>query len=459
MSPSVTRSRNLPRSASYAQGMRWALVAVATLGVVPSAWANSRFPSTDQLVVNPQTPSHMVVRATFGMIATEDAGQSWGYVCEAGIGYADYEPAIAITPTGTVIAALNDGVAVSSEGMCGWDKAAEIGNANVVDVSVSRSEPNVSVAIAHDVLAQESRYYESRDDGQSYQVVGSVLPQNIEALTVDVAPSDPNRLYVSGLIGSGDAATGVLARSDDRGETWTVYDAPDTDEVYAPFIAAVHPTDPDTVYVRLDGGPGRLYLTDDGGETLTPIWEAPIGNLLGFALSPDGSEILVGNDFDGVFRANAEIGAFERVSDLPIRCLQWAETGVYACVNSVIYNHGFIVARSDDKGVTFDPLLELACVRPLTCAEETRAGFFCRTDFDELGPRIDADTCGGGAAGGSGGQGGAGGAGGASLTEPPQVGGGCAGCVLSADDKTETSPWPLWLAGLVVALRRTARRR
>lgn len=391
-------------------------------------------------MVDPGNPDHIVVRATFGLLVSQNRGEDWGYVCEQAVPYADYDPAIAVTPSGTTIVGLRDGLAFSSAGGCDWELAADIGSANVVDVSVSRAEPQTSVAIVWDVLAGESRYYESHDDGRSFQAVGSAL--SFEALTLDVAPSDPNRIYVSGLRREGGNARGVLARSDDRGQTWVEFAVPDSDDVFAPYIAAVHPTDASTIYVRTSGGPGRLYRSRGGGGRLELIWEADIGNLLGFALAPDGSQVAVGTEFDGMFVADADELSFEKRSTLPIRCLHWVESGFYACVNSVLYGDGFIVARADEAISTLSPLLELACVRPLECSDDSRAGFFCRTVFDELAPRIDADTCGG-----------AGGSGGAEPPPPPPpkpaAGGGCDGCSMNGTG----SPW-LFVFGLLMLLRR-----
>ncbi|MDP6539075.1 MAG: PDZ domain-containing protein [Planctomycetota bacterium] len=107
--------------------------------------------------------------------------------------------------------------------------------------------------------------YEHRFDDQDSVSIGALA----------VAPSDPTTLW----IGTGESnprnsvsyGDGVY-RSTDRGETWTHMGLEESFQVGA---IAIHPTDPDTVFVgalgRLYGpNPERgLYKTTDGGET----WE------------------------------------------------------------------------------------------------------------------------------------------------------------------------------------------
>jgi hypothetical protein len=161
----------------------------------------------------------------------------------------------------------------------------------------------------------------------------------------------------------------------------------------------------------------------------------------------------VGTEFDGLWHARADELVFEQVSTLPIRCLAWVDDGLYACVNSLLYGDGFIVGRSTDSGSTITPLLTLACVRPLECPDDSRAGFYCPAAFEELGPRIDADTCDGAGGAGGGGEGG----GGASLEpEPPRASGGCAACVIQPTRDSQAMTFALWLAALAF-VRRTGR--
>src|SRR5260370_4280248 len=68
----------------------------------------------------------------------------------------------------------------------------------------------------------------------------------------------------------------------------------------AAFVSAVDPTNPDRLYIRIgDISVDRLLVSDDGAATFRTAYQG-LGNLLGFALSSDGSKVFVGGPADGV---------------------------------------------------------------------------------------------------------------------------------------------------------------
>src|SRR6185312_13424792 len=126
------------------------------------------------------------------------------------------------------------------------------------------------------------------DSGHTWAQAGVNLPPQFLGLTVDTAPSNPQRVYISGRNGP-PSYPGVIARSDDRGATWQMLSIPGADSTHLPYIGAVDPQNPDIVYVRLDADPSdSLLVSKDGGVTWTTAYTAT-GKLTGFALSPDGT--------------------------------------------------------------------------------------------------------------------------------------------------------------------------
>ena len=75
------------------------------------------------------------------------------------------------------------------------------------------------------------------------------LPDDLEVLTVDTAPSDPGRVYVSGISVSS-SQNGIVERSDDRGAHWSRPSIADPPPGSLPFIPAVHPLPAHTVDAR-----------------------------------------------------------------------------------------------------------------------------------------------------------------------------------------------------------------
>lgn len=385
---------------------RSSLFGAAILLVAGSAHANGSFPTAGQLVVDPADPTHLVLRTTFGMVTSHDAGAGWGWVCESSAGYVNEEPGIAVAGDGAILAGVEGGMSLANAGACDWGFAPGI-DPLVKDVSVQRDDPAVAVAVTTDV-AGVTRLWESIDHGQSWSQAGVDLP-GFQATTLDAAPSDPMRVYIAGL----DAMSKpVLARTDNRGQSWEVTPIVTSAAGAIPYLSAVDPLDPDLVYVRADADPGLLLVSNDGGAR----WSEPFtgtGPMRGFALSPDGQTLLL-SDILGVYRAPTSTLAFTQVSDVFVTCLTWAAAGVYACSNE--YVEAFFVGFSGDEGASFSPLLHMFCISgPLACGADTTVGANCPGEWPAISMQIDTDKCVSEGTGGTGpGSGGAGGTGGAS---------------------------------------------
>jgi len=186
--------------------------------------------------------------------------------------------------------------------------------------------------------------------------------------TVDLAPSNPLRVYVSGSRGIAEARKGFILTSDDGGLTFRESTValvwPDE---YAPYIAGVHPTNPDILYLRTSGpagAPARLLLSTDAGTTFTEILKFT-GPMEGFALNTDGTEVWAGGTADRLHHARTVDHKFSRISDVQVQCLTWGGTELWLCSNEIT---GYIAGRSADLGKTFTPLLKFKDIRgPIKC--------------------------------------------------------------------------------------------
>ena len=185
-----------------------AAVAAYSLATPSLSFANGRFPLADQVVVDPLDPSHLVLRTTYGILSSSDAGGSWGWMCEAGIGYGGtQDPAIGVLGDGTVLAGIFEGLSVTHDRGCSWAFAAEpLKGEYVIDVSVHRDEPARAVAITSTGLGVGMGFHvvltETSDNGVTWTQAGTAINNDIISLTVDVAPSKPDRVYVSGSAGT-----------------------------------------------------------------------------------------------------------------------------------------------------------------------------------------------------------------------------------------------------------------
>ena len=374
-----------------------AAISLITVTFSTEAGANGRAAGANQLVIG--SNNELVLRTTFGVLLADDAGK-WHWVCESAIGYSGtQDPAIGIMADTSIIAGLFTGLSHSTVDRCSWSFVPGALVKQVVsDVTVRKDDPASAFALTctYDGGGGTNPQYKvqlhgTSDNGASWKTLGTALPRNAFVETLEVAPSSPARIYVSAELIEA-PLHGVVYTTDDTGETWLSADVNllsdmtdvKTNTEKALYIAAVDPTNPDRVYARTGGeGPTRLLVSDDGAKT----WVERIrltGQMLGFALSPDGKRVFVGGPQDGIKVASTGDWQFTQTTKIEIECLTAHATGLYACSNEA---NGFLLGLSGDEGKTFKPLLHFTDIEgPLTCA--TEAGAQCAAEWPALRDRI-----------------------------------------------------------------------
>lgn len=361
--------------------------------IAPPAHANGRFPAAGQIVIHPSDPSRITARATFGLVTSSDGGAHFAWVCEESIGYSGIEdPMIAVTASGAILAGLFEGLSRSTDGGCSFALAPELVGRYVVDLALDRSDPHRALAlVAPAMMGGPMEVWATADDGATWAPEGSPLPDGLTGLTVDAAPTDPDRIYVSGYRGAPDFA-GVIARSFDRGMSYEAFVIPGADTNNLPYIAAIDPMDPARVYVRIDG-PSKDHValsTDSGGSWLEAF--GVIGSLTGFALSPDGSTIAVGGEGAGLSTAPRDTLEFTKRSIVAPLCLTWTNEGLYACADEI--NDGFLLGLSKNGGAAFDVLVHRdGLCGPLACADGTSTASACPAVWETTRQKLGGATC------------------------------------------------------------------
>jgi MYXO-CTERM domain-containing protein len=347
-----------------------------------------------------------------------------------------------------------EGLSLSHDGGCTWAfQGGGLSKEYVIDLAVEPASPLRGVSITStgiDSNVFHVQVFETADGGASWSAAGAPLKTDLLAETIDVAPSNPKRLYVSGTVEvPGASRKGALETSVDRGATWSraLIDLSGDQSIY---IGAVDPTDDQRVYLRTRGSASdRLIVTKDGGKTFSVVTSTS-GPMLGLAVSPDGKRIAIGG----------EGGIFQQRGSRAVSCLAWAGAGLYACGNDFesATTLGSTIALSQDEGASFKPVLpKLANIRgPLeTCSKGGSYDLQCSPLWPPLAQLFGTANAGGAA--GSGGttsaSGGAAGAGGGEQAPPAGSSGGC----------SFASKSPSWGAFLLIGLamlgRSRARRR
>lgn len=386
------------------------------LAAGPAA-ANGRYPSAQQLLVDPDDPENLWVRATYGLVNSRGRSE-WGWVCEDAIGYGSGEdPMLVMAHGGRLFAGAFAGLFVSADGGCSWSLEPSMAGLQVRDIATDAAHASVAALTSTplDNGDYELRVFRSSGDPPQFAALGRPIALDLLGFTIDVAPSDPRRLYVSGamwpLAPSADAGPppekpdasprgpngpAFLLRSRDGGETWERRRLRGASLYNEPYIAAVHPTNPDVLYVRVKGPDqqqgfisSHLLYSDDAGDSFREIFRGP-ADMLGFALSPDGGRVYLGlgdsrelSGFRkveasalGVYEAAAPEFAFSRVFEGQIGCLTYSGSTLFAC--GAHYSSGFEIAASKDDGRTFETLLDFGGIQgPLRCEGANDVGPEC----------------------------------------------------------------------------------
>jgi photosystem II stability/assembly factor-like uncharacterized protein len=348
------------RLCAWALGCGWCLEPRSLL-------ANGRFPAASQLLVAIGDDQHLVARTTFGVLESFDGAASWSWICEGAISNQGFvDPEMVLNDDGSVLVALTGGVSVGNRAGCDWKmNTTGFSGQDVVDLVEDPAKAgHVYAAISAPAKgALAARIAESTDGGQSWSTLGSTMPDTFP-ITIEVAPSRSGRLYLGST--DGNVETGTIAVSDDNGTTWTPHPSPAGPD--AVYVSGVDPVDADRVYVRSYGPPSSLFVSDDAGASWRAVHRSD-HPLVGFALSPDGSKIAVGDDATLVVLSRSETdgGTFSvtRTRSLHVGCLTWSPLGLFACATESA--DGFSLGRSTDEGATFAPLLRFAMLAPASC--------------------------------------------------------------------------------------------
>ena len=433
------------------------LGSVALSATLP-AHANGRFPRADLIVFDPNDSARFVVRTTFGLLESRDAGNSFSWLCESALELADAEdPMLAVTDNGALVASTLDGVLVGGRDECGFRMVPELLDEIVPDLTLDRSDPRRVLAFRARGLFDnqfESQLMLSEDNGESFAPLGDLLPKELLPLSIELAPSNAQRIYLTARLPREEQYASVLLRSDDGGETFESYPLEGTSDLSLAFIAGVAPGDHERLYVRIADPRGtRLMQSTDGGESFELLHQGS-GSLAGFAIAPDGETIAFGGPVDGVWVVPGR-GEPERRTALGVSCLGWNEDGIYACSNST---QDFAVGRSEDEGRSFERLVAFDELCGNTrCAADTQIGSLCAPAWNAQGSLLGA-TCnvtprpaGGAPSGGSSAGGGAG------TGVSTQNGGDSGGCAYAPSRQNHWLLLAALVAGVALRRRRGAR--
>src|SRR5262245_4405825 len=102
-------------------------------------------PGANQILFAPNDPNVVLLRATFGILISHDAGVNWDWLCESAIPSLpnQRDPMLGITSNGTLVATVFPGVDVTPDLGCTWNAGqCPLGPLSVLDLAVRPDAPH-----------------------------------------------------------------------------------------------------------------------------------------------------------------------------------------------------------------------------------------------------------------------------------------------------------------------------
>ncbi|HVW25264.1 MAG TPA: hypothetical protein VHC69_07810 [Polyangiaceae bacterium] len=432
-------------------GKRWGFRKICrwfgalTAFVSAAAWsgtarADGGFPRGFGILFEPGNPSHIVVRSQFwGLFDGTLGSPDYHLLCSQVFGgrdtVAENFPTV-LAQGGRVLVAADDSFLMVSDDECDWRQKSPFNGEYAIAIAPmdANGESFVALGVLGGASGVTSHVYTSTDRGDTWKQATGAIPKNLSLQGVAVAPSDPTRVYAVGVIAQvgtvadANAGTRQIAVSKDGGATFAILPVgarTDYDPTaYAPLsVAGVVPDDPDTLFVRADGAddpgdmtPDELWVSSDAGQTWKKTF-SPMMDLPGFAFTPDGKDVLLAGQQDGILQASltdavaAMPGAFTRINSGQVWGLAFQDGKLYAGTDDFNSPH-FSVGVSTDGGKTFQQVMSKCNVSNPTCNAGSSMQMMCGDRWTRQGGYL-TDII-GLACGGMGGVGGAAGSGGAS---------------------------------------------
>ncbi len=377
------------------------LLVIAGLTISTTASANGRFPEAQVIESVPGSDGSTVfLRTTFGVLVSRDTGKHWRWMCERALGYeGQWDPPIAVTRDARLWVGLEDGLASTKDG-CDVDRAAELTGETVKDMTVDADGALWAIT----GQPGKSSVVWRKKIGKAFERLASLGEMN--AMTIEVAPSRASRVYVSGQPYA--TIRGQIYRSDDGGNTFRT-ELGDGGASFASgqtadgpfFIGAVDRDDPSRLLVRhLHAQGSEVLLSKDGGRTFANVLSMKSA-MFGFARSPDGKELWAASGLPehGIFHSLDRGEHFEPLTKHGVLCLHAATPDLlYLCENALSLGAPAVALTRDDA-MTITPLARFADVEgPTECATPDARASLCAgvwpamKDLFTVGPAAGADA-------------------------------------------------------------------
>ena len=390
--------------------MRFALGVLFVALMAASAGANGRDPNTASIHFQRGAEQNIVAGMTFGMVISHDGGATWQWMCEQAVGYGGmWDPDYEYTSTGAIFATTFDGLKVMRDG-CSF--AATMAGSTFIARIMQTSDGTFYVAAGD---PNDSMIYRSTDDGVTFPTTASPGVPNDWWQSIEGAPSDPNRLYITGhrlvmrcTSNSGNPGASCMNNSNctnggfcEPQKDFLLFTSPDAGVSFTPMtmsgittfsnnsfleIVGVAPATPTTVYAKVTFETGTtgdsVYRSTDAGATWTKILSKNSNFGLSFLVRSDGTCVAGTRELGAWSSADCATSATPTwtplVSPPRIQCLYensahevWACTQNTAIPQLGVDGDGYGIMKTSDLATWTGVLKYEAIQAPVACAAGT----------------------------------------------------------------------------------------
>ena len=335
------------------------IVVAVVLGATALASANGRPPGTSTINFRQGAEQHIAAGMTFGLVMSHDGGTTWQWTCEKAVLYGGmYDPDYVYSPTGALFATTFDGALVNRDG-CVFQPTSFA--TKFISSITQGPDGSVLVAAADTPGAGnpgDAKIYKSTDNGMTFNLGATAGLVNDWYNSLEVAPTDANRVYLSGYRITAGMRSWQIYKSLDGGSSFTPVTSTGftTSDNSSIDIVGIKRGAPDTVFARVsivDGALGdAIWRSDNAGQSWMKIFPTStfaVRDDLSFVVRGNG-DLVIASRNSGAFVSRGPTNAtWEMVAGAPhVNCLVENAAGeLWACTQ----NFGAPGTPSDGAGI------------------------------------------------------------------------------------------------------------
>jgi hypothetical protein len=377
-----------------------AAVCVSLLaGSAGFAEANGRSPASVSVHLRTGSTTDLAVWTTWGLLISREGG-GFRWMCENSLKVGGaFDPDIVFRADGSLVVTSFEGLLVNRDG-CGFD-ASGLGLKFVTSVT----EGPDGALYAGVVEREDSKIYKSTDGGKTFPTSAEPGRLNDWWESIEVAPSNPQRVYLSGYRVEGQVKTHLIFRSDDGGGSFAPLSNPQPVASLSSDleIAAISPTNADLIYVRVTYAKGdtvgdRFFRSEDAGQMWTEVLYVP-DSVPGFVARKNG-EVLAASVMSGTWRsANGAPASFvKQATSLQTQCMTERSDGtLFACAQNFAPDNMSIGSSTD--GTSWTKVFRFSeTIGPVDCAVDSLQCSVCQLTVwcglrEQFGIEADPTSC------------------------------------------------------------------